>query len=304
MELPPLTECKDCLVVDLVGHYMHGFRRPGIMVGNYTYPVPPITTIYGLINACRDAPRDDYELLNRLYITLKHLNRPLVVGDYAILRKISQLRKANTGVPGAIKKYVLDAYGIDAELFAVMTKEKVNENLKNSNACDRCKMNGSRCTTPYKCDDAPCKELSSIPYWMSSPTRREQILKPVYRCYITGYPEDLQQIKNALEDPAVSPGLGRPDDLCSIKNISIKPSEYIESKYCCTLTSYPGKCDDIAFESTPMPVGFEKSEDDFKTIYKICYIPPYNSVIEFTGTVRPCLKIDDDIISPVSALIR
>lgn len=293
-----MPESGECLIFDVHGLYIHSFKRVDVTSSMLTYRAPPITTIYGLISACMGLPRDDYNLLQRLAITVKPLNTPSMVDDYASNRSPTTLMRYNQPTPKSVMHWVAKKYGLDARIFQHDTVANINAKLTAEKLCETaCKLK-DECKNHYKTDEGPCSEIYNMTVWQASPSYVQRMYKPEYRCYIIGKPEDLKAIGTALKDPAISPGLGRADDMCTIDNVHMAHAMLKDSEYCTTMTEQRGNG---AESVATMPVNFLEATDTHKARFKVCSMPSPNGRITFTSPTK-CYEVEGDMVAFISPL--
>lgn len=137
------------------------FRQPTSTSTVLTYPVPPFTTVRGLVANCIGRPRDDFSLQEAMAIGIE----PVRHGTKN--RELARLLKFNDP-PKTFKRY-----------------------------------------------------------FPSSPMFKEFLSKPVFRIYLFGSHELLQEIHSRVLDPERPLYLGQSDDLADISEVQ-PPSQVVE----------------------------------------------------------------------------
>lgn len=173
-----------CLRFRLETPYLVNFRKPFSTISILSYPFPPYTTIRGLLANALGLKRDDYSLQDKFEISLKPLSVAERTQDMVLMKKSKPPANAKK-IKELIKK--LDESGL-SEL--TDKEKKLYEQLKK-------------------------------PQSTSAPFVKEFITPITCSIYVLGEEKDLNELKQALENPARPSYIGASDDFVVICDMKI-----------------------------------------------------------------------------------
>jgi len=164
------------------------FRKPFSTISILSYPFPPYTTIRGLLANALGLKVDDYSLQDKFEISLKPLSVVERTQDMVLMKKLKPPANAKK-IKELMKK--LGESGL-SEL--TEKEKKLHEQLKK-------------------------------PQSTSAPFVKEFITPIICSVYVLGEEKDLNELKQALENPARPLYIGASDDFvvfCEIKIVDAK----------------------------------------------------------------------------------
>jgi CRISPR-associated protein Cas5h len=173
-----------CLIFRLETPYLVNFRKPFSTISILSYPFPPYTTIRGLLANALGLKVDDYSLQEKFEISLKPLSVAERTQDMVLMKKSKPPANAKK-IKELIKK--LDESGL-SEL--TDKEKKLYEQLKK-------------------------------PQSTSAPFVKEYITPIACYIYALGEEKDLNELKQALENPARPLYIGASDDFVVICDMKI-----------------------------------------------------------------------------------
>lgn len=180
-----------CLRFRLETPYLVNFRKPFSTISILSYPFPPYTTIRGLLANALGLKVDDYSLQEKFEISLKPLSVEERTQDMVLMKKLKPPANAKK-IKELMKR--LDESGL-SEL--TEKEKKLYEQLKK-------------------------------PQSTSAPFVKEFITPIVCSIYVLGEEKVLNELKQALENPARPLYIGASDDfvvICEIKIVDAKKTK-------------------------------------------------------------------------------
>jgi len=180
-----------CLRFKLETPYLVNVRKPFSAISILSYPFPPYTTVRGLLANSLGLGIDDYSLQEKFEISLKPLNVVERTQNMVLMKKLKPPANAKK-IKELIKK--LDGYGLSE-----LTKKEKNLH-----------------------DQLKKPQSTSAPFV-------KEFLTPI-KCniYVLGEEKDLDELKQALENPARPLYIGASDDfvaICELKIVDAKKTK-------------------------------------------------------------------------------
>ena len=90
LPLPKGYSMGKILTFELIAPFWVSFRNPSTINVHITYPFPPLTTIYGLLNAARGKPQDWHDDRQDWQISLAVSSKGELVETYSKIMKIAR----------------------------------------------------------------------------------------------------------------------------------------------------------------------------------------------------------------------
>ena len=186
-----------CLRFRLETPYLVNFRKPFSTISILSYPFPPYTTIRGLLGNALGLKVDDYSLQEKFGISLKPLSVAERTQDMVLMKKLKSSLKGGSKKPNeqsVVKK--LREHNWDLSLLSD-EELAIYGGLKH-------------------------------PRSTSAPFVKEFITPIVCSIYVLGEEKDLNELKQALENPARPLYIGASDDfvvICDIKIVDAKKTK-------------------------------------------------------------------------------
>jgi len=173
-----------CLRFRLETPYLVNFRKPFSTISILSYPFPPYTTIRGLLANALGLKVDNYSLQEKFEISLKPLSVAERTQDMVLMKKLKP--------PANAKKIKELMEKLDESGLSELTdkEKKLYEQLKK-------------------------------PQSTSAPFVKEFITPIVCSVYVLGEEKDLNELKQALENPARPLYVGASDDFVVIYDMKI-----------------------------------------------------------------------------------
>lgn len=235
--------------VDLDCPYFANFRKPTSTGTIITYPVPPFTTIRGLLSNALGLERDDY--------SLQDWDLKIGIGVKEIDGKSKEMSK----------------------ILKLVSRERAFK-------CNNCGQIIKRSSKKTKCKycGGPLKEIPNYKRsFPSAPIHREFLIRPSYVLYLISERQEVEKIHRALEDPARYLYLGNSENLVDISVSNPVRVEKQRSKRVDTIVEgvYPNSLVE------KLPYEFHKRGRRFQLEYKTVSIPK-EGLLKMKKAVETC----------------
>ena len=175
----------NCLSFELETPYLVNFRKPFSTITLLSYSFPPYTTIRGLLANSLGLERDDYSLQDKFEISLKPLNEPGKSQNMVLMKKLKSNLNKN--------------------------EKDINKKVENNNG------DSSILGDEERIIFERLKHIRSS----SAPFIKEYITPMLCKIFVLGGENDMDELRQALEDPARPLYIGASDDFVIIRNMKI-----------------------------------------------------------------------------------
>lgn len=244
------------LKLHLEGMYFTSFRKPTSTSLILTYPLPPYTTIRGILSNALGLKRDDMTVQDWFRIGIRPINNNDKSREMAkILKLISREIKIK---------------------------------------CRNCGNKWIVTTKPKKCPECESNDVLQIPNYKqkfpSAPMFREFLINPRYEVFLAGGEDKIKNVHSATLNPTRPLYFGASDDLIDVGVGEPVEVEKITTKEVSSVVE--GIHENCAVEK--IPYKFHKVKRDFSVEYKTVSIP--RDGIVRSGESIECVKFGDEVV--------